>query len=50
MAPQVFCEEVRSNTGAFYRRFVAGSYAALWAAYSEHWPPCRHYYEVCRLL
>lgn len=43
---QVFCEEVRSCSGAFYRRFVAASYGALWAVYSELRPMCRHFYEA----
>ena len=47
---QVFCEEVRSGGGAFYRRFVAASYGALWTVYSELRPVCRHFYEArpCR--
>ncbi|KAK9825930.1 hypothetical protein WJX81_007732 [Elliptochloris bilobata] len=45
---RAFCEEVRGNNGAFYRRFVAASYGALWAAYSDLRPMCRHFYEVIR--
>ena len=43
---QVFCEEVRSSNGTFYRHFVAASYGALWTVYSELRPMCRHFYEV----
>lgn len=47
IAVQVFCEEVRSGGGAFYRRFVAASYGALWTVYSELRPMSRHFYEAC---